>query len=125
MTIAKPVFSTADQALHTEVRDSILGAKQYKAKRESNADFRQQYLPEHDLQILKALKDHKLGERFGRADTEDQKAICEELCDILKKLGQPRTRDSLYYRLRKLCKASTLQQINYRNTAKKKVEAAS
>lgn len=121
MAIAKPTFTTEQQALHTEVRNGYLAAKTKKPKRAGNADDRQQYLPQHDLQILQILKTHNMIERFGIADTETQKDICEEIADILLKSGQSRTTDSVYYRLRKLFHAEQLAALNYRNTAKKKI----
>lgn len=113
-------FTETDRSLHTAIRTRVFESRKSKTKRVGNADFRQQYLPEHDVQLLKLLSDNGLAEKFGSGDTEEQKLVCEQLVDQLKKVGQLRTNDSVYYRLNKLLKAETLDDLNYRNTVKKK-----
>lgn len=113
-------FTDSDRSLHTTVRSRIVDSRKNKTKRLSNADFRQQYMPEHDVQLLKLLAQNDLAEKYGSGDTEEQKLICEQLVEQLKKYGQSRTADSVYYRVNKLIKAGTLDDLNYRNTVKKK-----
>lgn len=105
---------TSDQiALHSEVRGLILTAT--KTEKESERTVRKAYTPEHDLQLLALLKEDGRAIRFGSSSTDEKKALCEELCIILKdRFGQDRTPDSLYYRITKLIKVDTLNDINYR-----------
>jgi ABC-type multidrug transport system ATPase subunit len=109
------IFTPDQIALHSEVQGLILTAT--KTEKESERTVRKAYTPEHDLQLLALLKEDGRAIRFGSSSTDEKKALCEELCVLLKdRFGQDRTPDSLYYRITKLIKADTLNDINYRTS---------
>lgn len=114
--MSSQTFTDDQQGLHDTVRAAYEAALQQKKEGKGNERAeRKIYTPQNDLQLLKLLAEDERAVRFGLASTEEQKEICEEIAVTLKtQFKEERSPDSLFYRIRKLLKATSLDQINYR-----------
>lgn len=113
--MSKHDFTSEQQDLHDEVKKLVAQGKE-EAKNDTQTNdrtARNAYHPEHDVLILTLLKDRAV--EYGRAKTDRQKQICEELSEVLaSEHNQVRSIDTLHYRINKLLKLGSLDAMNYR-----------